>query len=138
MLRDSWILRRKAVAAVARPAVARTLILVLGAALILTGLFVLLRPNTSTEEPQTREFDVRMSGRSTEPSEITVTEGDRVVLWVTSDYARELHLHGYDIERKVAPGEPAKLSFEADLTGRFTIEDHETEEDFGTLVVRPR
>lgn len=122
----------------ARPAVARTVILVLGPALILTGLFVLLRPNTPTEGPQAREFDVRISGRGMEPSEINVTEGDRVVLRVTADTPHEIHLHGYDIEREVAPGEPARLSFQADLTGQFTIEDHETEDELGTLVVRPR
>jgi len=114
------------------------LILVLGAALILAGLFVLLRPNTPTQGPQTREFDVRITGRGMEPSEITVTEGDRVVLRITADSPRGVHLHGYDIEREVAPGEQARLSFEADLTGRFPIEDHETEEELGTLVVRPR
>jgi hypothetical protein len=36
------------------------------------------------------------------------------------------------------PGESTKLSFEAELTGRFEIEDHNTEEELGTLVVRPR
>jgi plastocyanin len=118
--------------------VARSLILVLGVALILAGLFVLLRPNTPATGPQTREFDVRINGRGMEPSEITVTEGDRVVLQITTDSPHEIHLHGYGIEREVAPGEPARLSFEADLTGRFEIEDHETEEELGTLVVRPR
>ena len=114
------------------------MILVLGVALVLAGLFVLLRPNTPATGPQTREFDPRISGNTMEPSDITVTEGDRVVLRITADSPHEIHLHGYDIEREVAPGEPAKLSFEADLTGRFTIEDHETEEDLGTLVVEPR
>jgi Cupredoxin-like domain len=123
---------------VARPAVARTLILVLGVALILAGLFVLLRPNTPATGPQTREFDLRISGDAMEPSDITVTEDDRVVLRITSDSPHEVHLHGYDIEREVAPDEPAELSFEADLTGRFEIEDHETEEELGTLVVEPR
>ena len=122
----------------ARPAVARTIILVLGVALILAGLFVLLRPNTPATGPQTREFDLRISGRGMEPSEITVTEGDRVVLRITADSPHEVHLHGYDLEREVAPGEPARLSFEADLTGRFTMEDHETGEELGTLVVEPR
>jgi hypothetical protein len=50
----------------------------------------------------------------------------------------EIHLHGYDIEREVAPGGPATLSFEADLTGRFEIEDHESEEVLGVLIVQPR
>ena len=106
--------------------------------LVLAGLFVLLRPNTPASGPQTREFDVRISGRIMEPSNITVTEDDRVVLRITADYPREVHLHGYDIEREVGPGEPARFLFDADLTGRFPIEDHKTEEELGELVVRPR
>ena len=117
---------------------ARTIILISGVALILAGFFVLLSPNSPPAEPQTREFDLRISGEVMQPSKITVTEGDRVVLRISADSPRELHLHGYDIEREVAPGEPARLSFRADLTGRFPIEDHETGEDLGTLTVRPR
>ena len=116
----------------------RSVILILLVLVVLGGLFVLLRPNSPTAGPQTREFDLRISGRGMEPSEITVTEGDRVVLRVTADSPHGVHLHGYDLEREVAPGEPARLSFEADLTGRFSMEDHETGEELGTLVVEPR
>jgi hypothetical protein len=35
-----------------------------------------------------------------------------------------LHLHGYDIERKVVPGDIAEMSFTARATGRFSIEEH--------------
>ena len=52
---------------------ARTLILVLGVALILAGLFVLLRPNSPAAGPQTREFDLRISEGIMEPSDISVT-----------------------------------------------------------------
>lgn len=117
---------------------ARLLVLVLGVALLLAGLFVLLRPNSPTAEPQTREFDLRISDEVMEPSDVTVTEGDRVVLRISTDSPLEVHVHGYDIEREVEPNEPARLSFEADLTGRFEIEVHETEEELGTLVVEPR
>ena len=117
---------------------ARSLILVLGVALILAGLFVLLRPNSPAEGPQTREFDLRISDEVMEPSNVTVTEGDRVVLRISTDSPLEVHVHGYDIEQELEPDEPARLSFEADLTGRFEIEDHETEEELGTLVVEPR
>lgn len=113
-------------------------ILVLLALVILGGLFVLLRPNQSAEGPQTEEFDLRISGEAMEPSEITVTEGDRVVLRITADSPIEVHLHGYDLDQEVEPEEPTELSFEADLTGRFEIEDHETKEELGTLVVEPR
>jgi hypothetical protein len=118
--------------------VARSLILVLLVLVVLGGLFVLSRPNSPAAGPQTREFDLRISGETMEPSDITVTEGDRVVLRITADSPLELHVHGYDLEREVEPGEPARLSFEADLTGRFAMENHETEEELGTLVVEPR
>jgi hypothetical protein len=132
MLEDQlWVLRR-------RLRVARSLILILVAIVVLVGLFVLLRPNLPMAGPQTREFDVRISGETMEPSEITVTEGDRVVLRITTDSPVGLHVHGYDLEREVEPDEPARLSFEADLTGRFEIENHETGDVLGTLVVEPR
>jgi Cupredoxin-like domain len=117
--------------------VARSLILVVGVALILAGLFVLLRPNTPAAGPQTREFDLRINDDDMEPSNVTVSEDDRVVLWISTDSSIEVHVHGYDIEQEVEPDKPARLSFEADLTGRFEIEDHETEEELGTLVVEP-
>src|ERR687894_3141078 len=126
-----WVLQR-------RPSVARSLILLLVVLAVLGGLFVLLRPNSPTAGPQTQEFDLRISGEDMEPSDITVTEGDRVVLRITAESPLELHVHGYDLEREVEPGEPARLSFEADLTGRFEVENHETEEERGTLVVEPR
>ena len=117
---------------------ARLLILVLVVVAVLGGLFVLLRPDSPTAGPQTQEFDLRISGEAMEPSDITVTEGDRVVLRITADSPLGFHLHGYDLEREVEPGEPARLSFETDLTGRFEMENHETEEELGTLVVEPR
>jgi hypothetical protein len=57
---------------------------------------------------------------------------------VSAEEPVEVHVHGYDIEEEVEPEEPASISFDADLTGRFDIEDHETEAVIGTLVVRPR
>ena len=72
------------------------------------------------------------------PAEVSVTEGDRVNLEITSDHPIELHLHGYDLTEEVEPGEPGELSFEATNTGRFAIEDHETETELGTLLVHPR
>ncbi len=72
------------------------------------------------------------------PRRIRVRHGDTVRVEVTADVSDEVHVHGYDIEEEVGPEEPARISFYADLTGRFDIEDHETEAVIGTLVVRPR
>jgi hypothetical protein len=43
----------------------------------------------------------------------------------------------YGLEEEVSPGEETDLSFEADLTGRFEIEGHETETELGMLLVQP-
>ncbi len=72
------------------------------------------------------------------PAEIPVNQYARVTLRVSSDKPMELHRHGYDVEREIEPGREAKLRFKADLTGRFEIEDHESEKELGTLQVRPR
>ena len=77
------------------------------------------------------------------PAEIRVTHGDRVLLTVTSDAPDDIHLHGYDIEKKVAPGQPAKFRFIAELEGEFEIESHVAEDAgrdplIGTLIVEPK
>ena len=61
-----------------------------------------------------------------------------MTLRFASDTPVEVHLHGYDLEEEVSPGEETELSFEADATGQFEIEDHETEAPLGTLLVQPR
>jgi hypothetical protein len=53
-----------------------------------------------------------------------VHEGDVVTLRWTSDRPVILHLHGYDIEKRVAPDAVTELSFTAYATGRFPIEIH--------------
>ena len=72
------------------------------------------------------------------PEEVSVHEGDGVTMSITSDSSTEIHVHGYDLEREVEPGEPTELTFGADLTSRFPMEDHETEAELGVLVVEPR
>ena len=96
--------------------------------------------NLQPEPPAEQVFELHLEGGEVARDRRTlrVTEGDRVRLRWTADAATILHLHGYDLEREVEPGEPARLSFEADLTGRFEMENHETEEELGTLVVEPR
>jgi len=72
------------------------------------------------------------------PNEITVNEGDHVDLRMTSDEPLEFHLHGYDLERELEAGEPTELPFDATITGRFEIENEQTHEELGALLVQPR
>jgi hypothetical protein len=55
---------------------------------------------------------------------VQVTAGSRVTLVLTSDVADQVHLHGYDIEKELAPGQPTSLQFVAALTGVFEVELH--------------
>jgi len=55
---------------------------------------------------------------------VRVKQGDRIVLYVTSDRKIALHLHGYDVERTVRPDSPAIIAFTANATGRFPVTSH--------------
>jgi len=122
----------------------RNLVVVLVTLIVLVVLFLLLRPQESSapessEAGETQEEPVALAinGNSMYPTEVSVTEGDHVNLQITSDHPIELHLHGYDLEKEVEPGEPAELAFDATITGRFAIEDHNTETELGVLLVQP-
>jgi hypothetical protein len=117
---------------------ARSLILIAVIVLVLGGLFFLLRPDTPAAGLRDRTFDVSIEGGEMSPNEISVNEGDRVTLHISSDETMELHVHGHDVEQEVVPEKVARLHFKADLTGRFEIEDHESERELGVLQVRPR
>jgi hypothetical protein len=122
----------------------RNLVLVLVTLIVLGVLFVLLRPESSAPESsdvgETQEQPVALAinGNNMSPDEVSVTEGDQVTLQIISDHPIEVHLHGYDLEEVVGAEEPGELSFEATMTGRFPIEDHDTEAELGTLLVQPR
>ncbi|HSK17391.1 MAG TPA: hypothetical protein VK915_14645 [Gaiellaceae bacterium] len=51
-----------------------------------------------------------------------ISKGDRVVLTVRSDVADHIHLHGYDLLADVAPGQPARIRFRANVAGVFELE----------------
>ena len=71
-------------------------------------------------------FDVKIEhGRVAENMRlIRVKQGDVVTLRWTSDQPLVLHLHGYDIEKRVAPGPATEMTFTAYATGRFPIHVH--------------
>jgi hypothetical protein len=73
-----------------------------------------------------RRFELRIERRRVPQAQrvLRATEGERIELRWTSDESLVLHLHGYDIETRVAPGKPAVMSFTARLTGRFPVAIH--------------
>jgi hypothetical protein len=85
---------------------------------------------------ETFEFEVT-DGRADPPLDrATVAQGSLVRIVVTSDRADEVHLHGYDLDAHLAPGEPGVVEFTADQTGLFELETHETGLVLLQLVVR--
>jgi hypothetical protein len=123
----------------------RTLVLLPILLLVLVGLFLVLRPDspapessTSAGETQEQTFDLAINEGVLNPEEISVEEGDRVNLRITTDEPFEFHLHGYDLEAEVEPDEPVELSFDATTTSRFEIENHSINAVLGALLVQPR
>lgn len=107
----------------------RASILVVFFLVVLSAIFFILRPDSPAAEPQAKAFELRIRDEAMTPEEIEVRQGDRVTLRVESDAPAEVHVHGYDLEREVEPGETARISFMADITGRFDIEAHSTDAD---------
>jgi hypothetical protein len=108
--------------------------------LALGGLFFALRPAPlpSDAEPREREVNLQVRGNVMTLDEVALSEGDRATINITADRPIDLHLHGYDLVEEVSPGEPAEISFEADVTSRFGIEDEQSHTELGTLIVEPR
>lgn len=69
-----------------------------------------------------------MKGRSVSPppGRVEVAKGEKVKIVVHSDTPDEIHLHGYDIEKMVGPGQDAVIEFAATQTGVFELETHES------------
>ena len=72
------------------------------------------------------------------PSVVKLKRDDPVVLQVVSDAADELHVHGYNLQLKLRPNEPATLKFAARRTGRFSIELHKSGAELGVLEIYPK
>jgi hypothetical protein len=128
-------------------------------------LFVVLRPENDSEGRATSTVETRnTTQRTTSPTttttakppartrvtiavrggrvsggirRVTVPKGTRVELVVTADLADEVHLHGYDRSRDVAPGAPARLLFRATTSGRFEVELEQRKLQIAEITVRP-
>jgi hypothetical protein len=132
-------------------------LVIVGSVIVVIVLFVLLRPEPSGErtsatpstpatvsasgseslsptpspEPERTIIDVTFrDGEVQGPMEFTVTQGDRVRIIVHADVTDEVHLHSYDLHADVAPDDPARIDFVANVAGIFECEL----EDAGTLL----
>ncbi|MFC6985889.1 hypothetical protein [Streptomyces cirratus] len=98
-----------------------------------------LSPTPSSASPEadrTITLTVRAGKVSPAPGRVEVKRGERVALRVISDRADTLHVHGYDKELALPPGQEATLVLTADRTGLFEVETHESGLVLTQLLVR--
>ena len=94
---------------------------------------------TAPAEPDVQRFAATLAGGAVVDGiqRWQVAEGDRVRIVVRSDVDDELHLHGYDLTKTVAPGAPAIFAFPATVPGRFELEAHHGGGQIAQLDVQP-
>jgi len=83
---------------------------------------VLVPAAASTQD--VRRFDLALKAGELPKDQrtIKVKQGDSVELRWTTDKPIRLHLHGYDIEVAVKPGEPTLTAINAKIAGRFSVD----------------
>lgn len=64
---------------------------------------------------------------------VRVHQGDAVTLRWTTDRPLVLHLHGYNIATRIAPGAVTEMTFAAYATGRFPIDVHAPDRQNGAV-----
>ena len=74
-----------------------------------------------------QRIEVQVSGGRVhgDTGRVPVAAGSHVTLVVTSDVADEVHVHGYDVEQELSPGQPAEIVLDATIPGVFEVELHE-------------
>jgi plastocyanin len=92
---------------------------------------------TSVAEPEVTTIRVRDGKAVGGVKEIEADKGDTVRFEVSTDAPHEVHLHGYDVARDAAPGEPARFEVEAKIEGIFEIELEDLKEQIAELKVSP-
>jgi hypothetical protein len=84
-------------------------------------------------QPAGQRIEVQVTGGHAggDTGRVPVASGEHVTLVITSDVADEVHVHGYDLEAELAPGQPTEIAFDATIPGVFEVELHEA----GTLLL---
>lgn len=83
-------------------------------------------PQPPQPPPAPQAQQIRIIVRGGKPvggvKDVTVPKNARAVIVITSDVADELHLHGYNVKRDLAPGKTARLPFRATIEGTVEAE----------------
>ncbi len=68
--------------------------------------------------------EATLAGDRLDPESIDLCKGQDLTLKITTQRAGEIHIHGYEKEMDVEPGDTATFMFSATLPGQFPIELH--------------
>jgi hypothetical protein len=79
-------------------------------------------PTQSPEPERTVDEVTFRDGAVQGETRFIVTQGERVRILVRADVTDEVHLHSYDLRADVAPGDPARIDFVANVAGVFECE----------------
>jgi len=95
---------------------------------------------TTTVETQPRPrppLTVRINSRAQGLTRISIPRGREVLLVVSGDPGAEIHLHGYDVLRRIPARGPARIPFRATIPGRFEVELEAEGRQIADLTVLP-
>jgi hypothetical protein len=126
--------------------------LLVAAVAIAVAAFVIAKPgddnkdSTSTQAagnskpagPKTFRIQLKNHELASGPKLISVKNGDRAVIVVSSDEPETVHLHGFEIEHEITPSKPGRYEFKAKNEGAYELESHTTEKKLATVQVEPR
>ena len=96
-------------------------------------------PSVSTEDRF--YIEVRDGKNQAGAQSYKTVEGKTVKFQIASNLGGDFHVHGYDLDKELVPGQTVELTFTADKTGRFDLEYHPAEGEhtvLGALEVTPR
>ncbi len=96
-------------------------------------------PAAATPRPKPRAAIIRVENGMPVGGvkEITVKQGGTIRFTVVSDAAEQVHVHGYDVEKAVGPGEKARFAVPATITGVFEVELENAGVQIVKLTVEP-
>ena len=83
----------------------------------LAWVILVLIAGCSVGEPEDVEVALTIRDDRMSPDTIQVKQGDTVTLKIDSDIPGAFHLHGYDIEQEVHPGDVVDFAFTAGRHG---------------------
>ena len=93
----------------------------------ITILCIISCNNTSQPKDVTFDLNIKDNKLISESTILRVKHNDYIKLSIKSNKNTQIHIHGYDIEKKITSENAELIEFKANATGRFNITIHTDE-----------